>query len=92
MDRQNRYVYEKGKNLYELISPDGHVFVMQSYSEEIDKNLNEEGLQTLGARLKLQKGWKHQVHRLDEDLVVQRVGGIAHVIQDDLQNSYQLIP
>jgi len=75
-----------------LITPHGHVYVMQSYSEEIDKNLNEEGLQTRGARLKLQKGWKHQVHRLDEDLVVQRVGGIAHVIQDDLQNSYQLIP
>jgi hypothetical protein len=82
----------KGKNVYELISPDGHVYVMQSYSEEIDKNLNKEGLQTLGIRLKLQKVGKYQVRRLDGDPVVQSVGGIAHVIQDDLQNSYQLMP
>jgi len=64
VDRQNPYVYEKRKNVYELITPHGHVYVMQSYSEEIDKNLNEEGLQTLRTRLKLQKGWKYQVRRL----------------------------
>src|SRR5215472_2665234 len=51
VQRQNRYVYERGKNVYELISPDGHVYVMQSYSQEVDKNLNEAGLMTLGDRL-----------------------------------------
>jgi haloalkane dehalogenase len=43
VERGTQYVYERGKNVYELVSPDGHIYVMQSYSEEIDKSLNEEG-------------------------------------------------
>jgi hypothetical protein len=63
---------------------------MQSYSQEIDRNLNEDGLQMLATRLKLPKGWQYQVHKAN-DLVVLNIGGKAHVIQDDLQNSYQLM-
>jgi hypothetical protein len=73
------------------LPPDGRVYIMQSYSQEIDKNLNEEALQTLAARLKLPKGWKYEVKKVDEDLVVRNAAGKAHVIQDDLRNSYQLI-
>jgi haloalkane dehalogenase len=91
VDRQNRYVYEKGKNVYELVSPDGHVYVMQSYSQEIDKNLNEDGLRTLATRLKLPKGWQYRVRKVDDDVIVVNIAGKAHVIQDDLQNSYQLM-
>jgi haloalkane dehalogenase len=91
VDRQNQYVYERGKNIYRLLPPDGRVYIMQSYSQEIDKNLNEEALQTLAARLKLPKGWKYEVKKVDEDLVVRNAAGKAHVIQDDLRNSYQLI-
>ncbi|MGB2664156.1 MAG: hypothetical protein WAK48_09145 [Candidatus Acidiferrum sp.] len=91
MDRQNRYVYEKGKNVYELVSPDGHVYVMQSYSQGIDKTLNEDGLQTLAMRLKLPKGWQYRVRKVDDDVIVLNIAGKAHVIQDDLQNSYQLM-
>jgi hypothetical protein len=89
--RENQYVYERGKNVYELVSPDGHVYVMQSYSQEIDKGLNEQGLLTLAVRLKLPKGWQYRVRKLDEDLAVRNSGGKAHVLQDDLQNSYQLM-
>ena len=42
--RQNRYVYERGKNVYELLAPDGKVYVMQSYSQEVDRQLNEAAL------------------------------------------------
>jgi hypothetical protein len=90
--RQNRYVYERGKNVYELISPDGHVYVMQSYSQEVDKNLNEAALMTLGGRLKLPNGWKYQTRTLEEDLAIQNVGGKAYVIQDDFKNTYQRKP
>ena len=90
--RQNRYVYERGKNVYELLSPDGNVYVMQSYSQEVDKQLNEAGLLTLADRLKLPRGWKYRTRTLDEDLVIQNAGGKASVIQDDLKDTYQRKP
>jgi hypothetical protein len=92
VQRQNRYVYERGKNVYELLSPDGPVYVMQSYSQEVDKQLNEAGLLTLADHLKLPQGWKYRTRTLDEDLVIQNVGGKAYVIQDDCKNSYQRKP
>ena len=91
VERRNQYVYEQGKNVYELVSPDGHVYIMQSYSQEIDKNLNEDALLTLAGRLKLPKGWQYRTRKVDQDLVVRNSGDKAHVVQDDLQNSYQMM-
>ena len=91
VERRNQYVYEQGKNVYELVSPDGHVYIMQSSSQEIDKNLNESALLTLASRLKLPKGWQYRTRKLDQDLVVRNSGDKAHVVQDDLQNSYQMM-
>jgi len=91
VDRQSQYVYERGKNVYELVSPYGRVFIMQSYSQEIDKSLNEQELQSLAIRLKLPKGWQYRVRKLDDDLVVRNSGTQAHVVQDDLRNTYQLV-
>jgi hypothetical protein len=90
--RQNRYVYERGKNVYELLSPDGKVYVMQSYSQEVDQQLNEAALLNLADRLKLPHAWKFRARTLDEDLVIQNVGGKASVIQDDFKNTYQRKP
>jgi len=90
--RQNRYVYERGKNVYELLAPDGKVCVMQSYSQEVDRQLNEAALLNLADRLKLPHAWEYRTRTLDEDLVIQNVGGKAYVIQDDLKNTYQLKP
>jgi haloalkane dehalogenase len=92
VDRQNQYVYERNKNVYQLVSQSGQVYIMQSYSQEIDKTLNEDGLQNLASRLKLPKGWQYRVRRVDDDLVVRNAAGKAHVIQDDFRNSYQLMP
>ena len=65
---------------------------MQSYSQEVDKELNEAGLLALANRLKLPPGWKYRARTLDEDLVIQNVGGKAYVIQDNLKNTYQRKP
>jgi len=92
VQRQNRYVYERGKNIYELLSPNGRVYVMQSYSQEVDKELNEPALLTLADRLKLPGGWKYRTRTLDEDLVIENVAGKAYVIQDELKNTYQRKP
>jgi hypothetical protein len=91
VERESRYVYEPGNNVYELLAPKGRVYIMQSYSQEIDKNLNDEGLLTLAYRLKLPNGWEYRVQKAEKELVVQSAGGKAQVLQDDLGNSYQLM-
>jgi len=91
VERQSQYVYESGKNVYELVSGDGRVYIMQSYSQEIDKTLKEEGLLSLALRLKLPKGWQYRVVKVNKDLVVRNAGGKAHVVQDDFRNTYQLM-
>jgi hypothetical protein len=86
--RTTEYVYLKGRPIYELLAPDGRVYVMQTYALIVDPNLTEADLATLGRRLKLPQGWKYRTRIPDSDLVL-RVSGTAYVLQDDLENSYQ---
>ncbi|HZJ25741.1 MAG TPA: hypothetical protein VFF40_01790 [Acidimicrobiia bacterium] len=69
---------------------DGRVFVMQSYSLELDPTLTVADLAGLGDRLALPDGWSFSARTLDEDLIVTDIDGVATVIQDDLHNTYQL--
>jgi len=88
IDRDTDYLFDKGKPVYELVAPDQHVYVMQSYSQIVDPNLSQDQLASLGNRLKLPKGWKYQVHYPDSDLEM-KSGGKAYVVQDDLKDTYQ---
>lgn len=91
VDRDTQYVFDKGNPVYELLSPDGHTYIMQSYSLEVDQTLNQQALADLGSKLKLLKGWEFRARMLDEDLVLRTAGTRARatVLQDDLKNSYQ---
>ncbi|MGH7178399.1 MAG: hypothetical protein ACREJC_13555 [Tepidisphaeraceae bacterium] len=86
--RQTEYVFLAGKPVYELTSPDGRTYIMQSYAQIVDENLTEASLSGLGGRLHLPPGWKYRARTLDADLTV-RSNGTAYVIQDELQNTYQ---
>jgi hypothetical protein len=88
VDRTTVFTYWAGNQIYELISPDGDTYVMQSYAQIVDPNLTINDLNTLGERLNLPKGWKYQARTLDADLEL-TANGVAYVLQDDLQNSYQ---
>jgi hypothetical protein len=92
VQRDTDFVYDAGREIHELTAPDGSVYIMQSYSIEIDPTLTAEGLRTLGSRLALPDGWTYASRVLDDRLVVQDVNGIAAVLQDELRNSYQLVP
>lgn len=49
-------------------------------------------LPSLAYSLKLPSGWKYKTRVLTQDLTTETdPNGIAHMIQDDLQNSYQLV-
>ena len=90
IERDTQYTFQAGKPVYELVSPSGDTYVMQTYSQVIDPSLSLEDLLTLDSRLDLPAGWRYQVVMLDRDLVLS-AAGVAHLVQDDLNNSYQRI-
>jgi hypothetical protein len=80
--------FDSGKRVYELTDADGRAYVMQSYS--VQKTMQtEESLATLGERLHLPAGWTFRSRVLDDDLRVVAEEGVAHVVQDELSNTYQ---
>ena len=88
--RDTEFVFSKGREIHELTSPDGSVYVMQSYSIELDPDLTADMLSALGPRLDLPDGWSFASRVVEEDLVVEDIDGTATVIQDKFRNSYQL--
>jgi hypothetical protein len=86
--RTTGYAFLAGRPVYELISPKGQVYVMQAYSQIVDPALSYSDLENLGSRLKYPRGWQYRSRVLDKDLVA-RSTGEAHIIQDELQNTYQ---
>ncbi len=88
--RKSQMGFVKGKPVFILDDPEGNPWVMQAYSLIVDPNLTYDALASLGSKLKLPPGWKFRVKVLDEDLTIRAVNGIAHIMQDDLENIYDL--
>ena len=86
--RTTNFIYRAGSAVYELTSPGGDVYVMQSYSQIVNPVLSMKDLPVLGEQLKLPAGWTYRSRVLDQDLSLV-VNGIAYVLQDNLLNSYQ---
>jgi haloalkane dehalogenase len=90
VSRTTVYVYDQGREVYELIAPDGASYVMQSYSQAVAPTLSEADLPTLGERLHLPDGWRYRARTLDAEWTL-HVDGEARVIRDDLENTYQRV-
>ncbi len=90
IERKTTYVFSSGKLVYELVDPDGKVYIMQAYAQIVDPALTEEQLATLASRLKPPEHRQYRVRRLDQDFTL-RTDGVAHVVQDDFENTYQRI-
>jgi hypothetical protein len=90
--RHSKYEWLKGSPVYLLRSPDGKVWIMQAYTNLVDKSLTQADLPNLGSKLKLPPGWKYEVKTVDRDLTYippASAGYLAHAVVDDLQNVYQ---
>lgn len=88
--RDTTFTYAAGREVYELTAPDESIYIMQSYSLQIDPTQTEADLASLGNRLELPDGWTFTARVLAEDLDVTTLDGLATVITDDLRNTYQL--
>ena len=88
--RWNTWRWRRGRVVYELVAPGGDTYVMQSYSQIRDPSLAIGRLRSLGRRLEPPAGWRYRARRLRRPLALAAAGGKATIIQDELQNTYQL--
>jgi rhodanese-related sulfurtransferase len=89
--RDTEWIYKAGKPVYLLRTPEGKVWVLQEYCNDVDTTLTADNLDQLRDTLKLPKGWKFETNILAKDLSLNtsRSGGRAFIMRDDLGNAYQ---
>lgn len=90
VDRRAVFTFDAGRPVFELIDPVGQRWVMQTWSQVVDKNLTLADLPGLAARLHLPDGWRFETRTLTSPLVVDTSDRKANVLQDDLTNSYSM--
>jgi hypothetical protein len=86
--RDTIFTFLAGRPIFELTAPDGHVYVMQSYSQIVDPTLAYRDLPGLGNVLKLPAGWSYTSKTLTQTLQLNS-NGLAYVVNDNLGDSYQ---
>jgi hypothetical protein len=93
--RTSTWFFEAGTEVYELVSPTGSVYVMQSASLGVDPNNAVDKLPTLGERLALPEGWTYRTRTLDEELVMRVTfddDPPNTIVLDEFENNYQHLP
>jgi hypothetical protein len=88
INRETEWMFAAGLPVYELLTPDAKIYVMQAYSHIVDDSLTLDSLSALGDSLHLPEGWRYRTRTPDRDLTLRTAAGGAHVLQDELQNTY----
>jgi len=88
--KTQKMVYSKGKPVYELVDPDGNIYVMQAHDERFPM----ESLSKLGEKLKkLPKGWRYRTRDLTENLVLDLgPDQTIYAVGDEFHQYYTRIP
>ncbi|MFO7533097.1 MAG: hypothetical protein R6W93_11600 [Candidatus Limnocylindrales bacterium] len=90
--RTTTWFFDAGSEVYELVSPEGTVFVMQSASQMVDPHNSVDQLPTLGDRLSLPEGWQFRARTLEEELVMPVTYSDDPpntIVLDEFENNYQ---
>ena len=90
VDRKAVFTFEAGRPVFELVDPDGRRWVMQTWSQVVDKDLTLDDLPGLASRLNPPPGWRYETRTLTTPLVVDTTDSVAAVMQDELTNTYSL--
>lgn len=89
--RETIFRFKAGTTIHQLTAPDGQRYVMQAYSHAVDPTQTLVNLRGLGDRLDRPEGWTFTTCRLDRTLDLLSTDGVATIVQDELQNTYQRI-
>jgi len=90
VNRTTHFSFSRRYPLHELISPAGKRYAMQAYSQIVDPTLTLAKLRGLKPQLELPAGWRYNTRRLKANLTLVTKGKTT-VVQDRLENTYQLI-
>jgi len=85
-----RFIYSPGSTVYELVSPDDRVFIMTSFTNQLNPTLSLENLRELGTTLTMPPGWKFRFRVLERQVDIEAAAPNypSTVIFDDFQNFY----
>jgi len=92
--RTTTWFFDAGAEVYELVSPEGIVYVMQSASLAVDPDNTVDKLPTLGDRLLLPEGWQFRVRTLEVELVMRATyddDPPNTIVLDEFENNYQRV-
>ena len=90
VNRTTDFTFSHRHPLRVLISADGKSYAMQAFSQIKDPTLTERKLNRLDSKLSLPDGWRYKVRHLKKDLTLKTVARTT-VLQDEFENTYQLI-
>lgn len=95
IQRKTIWVYKPKTEIYMLINiSNGNlkIYVMQSFTNQIDQNLNPTNINYMGNKLSLPIGWLWTSLVLNYDTYLKVVStGTAYLVQDNLKNSYEYL-
>jgi hypothetical protein len=91
--RTTEWFFNAGRQVYQLVSPAGSVYIMQSASQHVNPDNTVDRLPALGEHLSLPAGWEYRVLTLERALVVRAdaEGSPAHIVLDEYEDNYQKI-
>lgn len=93
VSRWTTWVYYPSTTVYCLVCPDPFkIYVMQTYSNDIDATINPTNFAYMGEKLTLPTGWIYTYLYLDKDTILTvPSNGRAIVISDSFSNAYQYV-
>ncbi|MHB1212165.1 MAG: hypothetical protein ACYC0W_07885 [Candidatus Nanopelagicales bacterium] len=91
VQRNTTYIFKAGRKIFELIDPQGNVYVMQSYSTQFCPKQTLKNLPKIGPTLQLPRGWRYRTHTPSQDLNL-TASGATQIVNDYCRNTYQINP
>ena len=90
--RDTIFTFLPGRRVYELTDPDGRRYMMQSFTQAVKQRQHITELVDLADTLDLPPGWSFRSYILEEAFRLPSINGMAEVVTDNLQNTYQRVP
>ncbi|MGW2740972.1 hypothetical protein [Streptomyces sp. NPDC001450] len=84
INRDTEWLFSAGKPVHELLDSEGRVYVTHHRVQPLTMDM----LAGLGDRLQLPAGWAYRTETPEHDLVLRTATGEAHILQDELENTY----